>query len=96
MSHHELVCYIVSNYASHYLVPLSEKYDVKIWNAAMGEAFERLGLVRQGVDVNMVGSGQNSSTSFSARKGRPVTLYNTVHKRWRSASRSPSTIISPT
>lgn len=45
MSHQELVCHIVNNYDSRFLVPLSYKYDAKTWNAAMREALERMGLV---------------------------------------------------
>jgi len=45
MSFEELVSYIVKKQDSNFLVPLSEKYDPKTWNAAMLKAMERIGLV---------------------------------------------------
>jgi hypothetical protein len=47
MLHQELVCNIVKNFDSRYLVPLSYKYDAKTWNAAMKEAMDRKGLIRK-------------------------------------------------
>jgi hypothetical protein len=34
----KLIAYIVKHYDSRYLVPLSKRYDVETWNAAMREA----------------------------------------------------------
>ena len=47
MSYAELVHYIKKNFASHFLVPLSQKYKVSFWNSAMKEAFIQMGLVEK-------------------------------------------------
>ncbi len=45
-SYSEFVHYIVKDYTSHFLVPLSEKHEVNIWNFAMNEAFTQMGLLK--------------------------------------------------
>lgn len=42
MRNNELVFQIINNYHSNYLLPLSAKYEVETWNAAMREAWKHL------------------------------------------------------
>lgn len=81
MSHQELVCNIVENYDSRYLVPLSYRYDAKTWNAAMKEALETMGLGGKH-GGNMIARFSNHVDSLTVdQMSELLTLHNVLLKR---------------
>jgi len=47
MSYQELVNYIIRHHDSRFLLPLAKQYKTKVWNKAMHEAWQRMGLSNQ-------------------------------------------------
>jgi hypothetical protein len=85
MSGQELVCHIINNFDSRFLVPLSYKYDTETWNAAMQEAFEKMGLVEEQCGENMFDRLKNHIGSLTADEmAKLFVLHNVMLERMQA------------